>query len=101
MNKLRNFFRVLFTPGCWIQNDHEFSQAWDVELNYLLDTYTFANFDRFTAMLGRQEVWVANHPYASFRPIPSGSDLPLYIRPSRSTILRAGDLLNKARFSSR
>jgi hypothetical protein len=77
-----SFLAVLTTPSCWLQN-HPFCPEWDVELNRLMRTERFVNADKYTAEIGGHEVWVANHPYASFT-------LRRHeVRPSRATILRA------------
>lgn len=75
-------FRVLTTPSCWLQN-YPYSPEWDKELNRLMASQRFENVDKYTATLGRHEVWISNHPYASFTLRNLG------VRPKRSTILRA------------
>lgn len=79
--------QVFLTPTCWLQN-YPFSKNWDYELNALLmmEEPKEKEFSRYSLLLGTREVWVANHPYASFYPC----DVTTTIRPSRKTILRAG-----------
>jgi hypothetical protein len=60
-----------------------YNSVWDAKLNELMRTERFTNLDSFTAQLGSRKVWVANHPYASFKP-PH-----IDIRPSRMTIYNA------------
>jgi len=72
--------KVIFNPACWIQN-HVYSKAWDMKLNELMETYTFKNNNGYHATLGNYEIWISNHPYASF--------LHNNVRPKRKTILRA------------
>jgi hypothetical protein len=81
---VKDFLRVLFTPSCWIQNE-SYNAVWDFKLNALMKSHRFTNWDGYTARIGEIEVWVANHPYASFS--YGGS------RPSRATILKAHDKL--------
>lgn len=88
-NRWLGALRVLFTPSCWIQNQ-PYSKGWDAELRRLLATQKFEPIDSFTAKIGDWEVWIENHPYASFT-IHNGR-YPR-VRPSRATILAAGDKL--------
>lgn len=84
--------RFIFKPSYWIMN-HQYSERWDCRLNELMEKHDFV-LDRpnpisgviLTAFLGDVEVWVANHPYASFRQY----DLfGRHGRPSRDTIEKA------------
>lgn len=84
---MRDFLRVLLTPSCWPQF-HSYSDAWDKRLRQLLETESFTDIKMHTAKIGGHEVWIANHPYASF----SLHQHP-QVRPSRAVILRAGDKL--------
>lgn len=80
------WIRVLLTPGCWLQNG-KYSAQWDTVLREALKLHRFTEINAFRATLGPYQVWVANHPYASFTP-------PLTTaRPSRRTILMAHDKL--------
>jgi hypothetical protein len=89
-----NFFRFLFCPRWWIMVD-SYSEKWDRELNILLDKYRFTDITRYTAKLGTQGIWIANHPYGSFRPYENFHRFD--IRPKRSTILRAYKILMEDR----
>ena len=90
MSKLRDFL-VSITPSYWLLNN-PYNEEWDQILRQLLDEEEFVRLDSCTAKLGKIEVWVENHPYASFSPwFPSRLD----IRPSRRTIARAYRLLPK------
>lgn len=89
---MNDFFRVLFTPKCWMQNE-DYSPAWDAHLNKLLDTHEFENVDKHTAEIGGITVWTSNHPYASFHPYGHTEDTEIKVRPKRSTMLRANDKL--------
>ncbi len=79
---LKYFFTALLNPSTWIQNN-PYSAEWDAKLKKLLLTKKFKRIGHYTAMLGDCEIWIANHPYSSFR--PSQFD----IRPRRATILQA------------
>ena len=81
-----DLLRVLFTPSCWIQNK-QYSKEWDNDLKQLMSKHQFTDRAKYTAKLGDFEVWIGNHPYASFR--PEGCD----VRASRITILKAADKL--------
>lgn len=83
-----DFLRVLFTPSCWFQNNG-YSKDWDSDLQELMTKHQFTDRGVFTAKLGGFDVWIANHPYASFSPAGCG------VRASRITILKAADKLNK------
>ena len=92
--KTRGIFWVLTSPDYWHQI-YPYNEEWDRKLNELLDTEKFIRIDGYTAKLGEQQVWIANHPYASMRPYGNktikgrrtyGSQ---NIRPKRETIARA------------
>jgi hypothetical protein len=84
--------QFLFRPNYWDMN-YSYNETWDTVLNYLLDNHAFViqDGDRHVATLNGLEIWVANHPYASFTPWDSrltqilGRD----VRPSRLTLVRA------------
>jgi hypothetical protein len=81
-----DFWAVLTTPSCWLQN-YPYSGGWDLHLNRLMTTDRFTGITHHYAKIGGCLVWVANHPYASFK--LEGHD----VRPSRGTILRAKNKL--------
>jgi hypothetical protein len=83
---MRSFFRILFTPQCWFQNN-PFSREWDRRLNALMRDHKFKRVSKHSAQLGPAVMWVANHPYASFS--PEGAE----VRPRRATVLKAMDKL--------
>lgn len=80
--KVSDMILVLSTPSCWIQL-LQYSKAWDEELNNLMTTKKFIRVSKSSAIIGGREVWVENHPYASF----SLESPP--VRPARATMLRA------------
>lgn len=85
---MRGFFRVLFTPSCWVQNE-SYNASWDAALNQLMKEHKFTNASIYEANLGTNRIWITNHPYASFVcPITKS-------RPKRITILSAMDKLVK------
>jgi hypothetical protein len=90
------WLRVFLTPSVWVQL-YRYDERWDRALNELLERYDFTGIGECTAELGPLKVWIVNHPYASMRPHQAGAYLPLDVRPSRATILRAGDQLEAAR----
>jgi hypothetical protein len=87
--KIKDFFRVLFTPSCWIQFD-TYSKDWDILLNELMQKHDFVPMNEHTACINGIKVWISNHPYGSFE--------VLGVRPSRITILKAHDKLIKDLF---
>lgn len=80
-------------PDYWMMN-YPYSEQWDKELNELMDKYPFRYISDFDAKLGAQEIWIENHPYASFRP----DSRP--ICPSRMTIVRAKRKLDRDTISN-
>jgi hypothetical protein len=81
---MKYFFKVIFTPGCWVQNK-SYSAILDAKLNKLMQEGDFYNIDKYHAEIGGIKLWISNHPYASFS---MGME-----RPSRRTILKAHDKL--------
>lgn len=78
---LWDYLQVLLTPTCWMQN-YPLSKEWDQELTWLLDNRChFTPVGQYRAQLGNYEVWISNHPYASFT--------FMELRPRRTTLLRA------------
>lgn len=85
---------VMINPRYWIMNEW-YSSKWDKELNNLMKNHNFVltfGFSDCTAKLGDWEIWIANHPYASFtdhsfRNIPG--------RPSKLTIYKAKQKLER------
>ena len=80
--------KTLLTPQCWIQN-YEYNPIWDTKLRSLIKEHTFKLKSNYTATLGGHEIWIGNHPYASFTPYSP----QMGIRPSRRTIFMAYDKL--------
>ncbi len=94
---LREFLRVLFTPGCWMQM-YSYSDAWERRLSWMLEhDRHFTLIDAHHATIDDVRLWIANHPYASFHPL----SLPK-CRARRITILKAHDrLMQDAQYSWR
>lgn len=94
MNTLTGFFRVLLTPTCWLQNN-DFCPEWDSVLNDAMARFKFKKISPYRATLGPYQVWISNHPYASFSPLtPCDPWIRDWnARPRRITILRAHDKL--------
>jgi hypothetical protein len=81
----------LFKPSYWIMI-YPYNKEVDTLLNKLLDNFEFSKITEFNANLGETELWIENHPYASFRIMhPDISNF----RASRKTILRAKKALDK------
>jgi hypothetical protein len=91
-SSLKNFvsnLQFISKPDYWLMN-YPFDKEWDDELNSLLTNYPFTDIGDYHAKLGSTNIWIRNHPYASFRKSASGS-----YRPSRLTILKAKKLLDR------
>lgn len=79
---------ILVHPSYWMQNE-SYNAEWDKELNELMDAGSDVDVtDSFgyTIMLNKRIIWIANHPYASARPMEKFRTLR--IRPARTTIRR-------------
>lgn len=76
---------VIINPQYWFMN-YSYNSIWDRELTRLMKNYDFKDYDRYTAKLGNTEIWIANHPYASFTEYWIGRRSG---RPSRFTICKA------------
>ena len=84
MNDFMYWIRVLINPAFWLMND-PYSEQWDRRFNELAKAHKFKpGKTHHTAYLGDQEIWVANYPYAAFKPFVDRS-----VRPSRVTIFKA------------
>lgn len=86
---------VMINPQYWIMNEW-YSSKWDKELNDLMGRYDFEtephSYSNLIVKLGDKQIWVGNHPYASFtdysvRNIPG--------RPSKLTIYKAKQKLER------
>jgi hypothetical protein len=88
--------RVLLRPHCWLQN-YPYSKDWDQKLRSMIESHRFEADDQYTARLGGMDIWIENHPYASFR--PDDGKLPR-VTPSRATILFAYDILMEDFFAA-
>lgn len=94
--------KVLLTPRCWLQNS-KFLKDWDQELlARIKQGYKFklTDFGGYSADIGGEEIWIENHPYASFTTGKNGKGYEFgsdehNIRPARTTILYARDVLEK------
>lgn len=95
MTKIKKFLRLLgdcvriCMPDYWVLNS-KYDETWNDVLNGLMKNFEFeapTYPSDHTAMLGNGEIWVSNHPYASFTPHNNLSNDD--VRPSRLTIVRA------------
>ena len=84
--------KLIFNPRYWGMNE-SYSPQWDKKLRYLMKEHTFRDLGNTgcSAVLGNEEIWVANHPYASFTNGFNKSEG----RPSRLTIYKAYEKLIK------
>ena len=94
-------------PHYWLMNN-SYSEKWDRELVVLMEHHNFTQshtvyningktiigyISKYEAMLGDVEIWVNNHPYASF--IKGSVTNHGNGRPSRQTIYLAHKKLRK------
>ena len=88
---LKYTIKVLLTPSCWVRI-HRTSRIWDKQLQKLLEENKWRNHDWYTAYLDNNEIWISNHPYASFCPY---KPVKLNVLPRRKTVLYAADRLEQ------
>ena len=93
LNKLKEFLSILLDPRCWIRN-YRTCDYWDDTLNELMKEHKFRKhkFLKYTAYLGNIEIWISNHPYASFTLYNNAGVRGM---PRRSTVFKAMKKLNK------
>lgn len=86
--KLKNIFRIITTPTCWVRN-YGYCEAYDRFLNGVLDnaTLVWKAKSGYEVIIGEHTYWIANHPYASFT---LGWDTT--VMASRTTVFRAMDM---------
>ena len=93
INKIFDFLFFLFKPSFWLMSD-KYSKEWDRKLLELMDKYEFTQREKHTAKLGNNLIWISSYPHACFHLYNLfGSELKA--RPSRKTILRAKEKLEK------
>jgi hypothetical protein len=87
---------VAINPRYWIMNEW-YSSKWDKELNDLMKRYDFEatphSYTHLVVKLGNKEIWVGNHPYASFTDYSSFRNISG--RPSKLTIYKAKQKLER------
>lgn len=88
IDEIHRAFLVLITPGCWLRVGN-YSQEWDDKLNELMKREKFKPIDKYTVRLGNLEIWIGNHPYASFELENCG------VLPRRSTAILAHEKMIK------
>lgn len=91
--KLKFKMLVLLTPSCWVRT-HSTDPEWDKKLWDLLATTQIEFIGSHEILIGGEEVWFRNHPYASgTRGYPTEDNA----YSSRSTALYLHSLLPAAR----
>lgn len=100
LKNIYHFFFFLFKPSYWFMN-FPYSREWDEELLIMMDRHNFEpiyyeylkQLNEHYVHLDDQEIWIRNHPYASFAKSTSKKTLmldgPPRVRPSRMTIYKA------------
>jgi len=92
IENIKYFFKVIFTPSCWIQY-YPYFDGLDKEINKLLKEIKFEPFDYSGHVkLGDLVLWIKNYPYAAFTITLMDSTR---VRPSRRTILKSFDIMCK------
>lgn len=82
--------KIFFNPKYSTMN-YKYSKEWDLRLNQLMNEHSFTRISDHSAYLGDTELWISNHPYASFIEM-EGSFLirdDNRVRASRLTIYKA------------
>ena len=71
--------------------NYRYSKEWDLRLNQLMNEHNFTRISDHSAYLGDTELWISNHPYASF--VEMGETFLIRddqrVRASRLTIYKA------------
>jgi hypothetical protein len=96
LEELKWFFVFMFKGEYW-DPLYKQDRTWDTELNDLLDNYDFIEIKEHTAKLGNYEIWISNHPFASFSNYSSSHDSK--ILPLRRTRLRAWKKLRETKLN--
>jgi hypothetical protein len=87
MNKIFRLIKICLFPAYWIVLGR-FDKDLDLALLLLMSKHKFEYISEFRCKLGPAELWVGNYPYSAF--IPTVNNLPVKIRPSRTTVMAAG-----------
>jgi len=59
--RLKIFFNLSYSTM-----NYKYSKEWDLRLNQLMNEHSFTRISDHSAYLGDTELWISNHPYASF-----------------------------------
>lgn len=63
---LKYTIKVLLTPSCWIRN-HPTSKVWDMRLLNLMEENKWRGNGRYTAYIGKEEIWIEKPPLCVVR----------------------------------
>ena len=84
--RLKIFFNLSYSTM-----NYKYSKEWDLRLNQLMNEHSFTRISDHSAYLGDTELWISNHPYASF--VEMGETFLIRddqrVRASRLTIYKA------------
>jgi spore maturation protein CgeB len=84
--RLKIFFNLSYSSM-----NYRYSKEWDLRLNQLMNEHNFTRISDHSAYLGDTELWISNHPYASF--VEMGETFLIRddqrVRASRLTIYKA------------
>ena len=90
---MKTLLKILLNPSCWMRLGRT-SKVWDRQVQELMATHKFTNYNGYTAKLGNFVIWVANYPYSYGYWV--GPDLseksPL---PSRATVFELAEKLER------
>jgi len=91
------YLRVLLNPKTWLTVGN-YDGKWNYELLELMENHKFKKRGQFTVKLGDREIWISNHPYASFSIYEYNPETFKVVRggiPRRATMQKAWDKLNE------
>lgn len=71
-------------------------RKWNAELRRCMELHRFEPVYKYMAKIGPHEVWIANHPYASFRPLIKGAVEDKVPRRSTTRVAMCKYLIDKA-----
>lgn len=94
MKQIISNLQFIFKPSYWIMNE-SYNKYWDAVFKDLMDKHDFIYIDQYRAKIGNAVIWIKNHPYASMTLFNNDGLHSFPGRPSRLTIKRAGDKLQR------
>lgn len=89
MNKIKAFFRILFTPLCWIRSDST-NKFLSARINSAIDNNcdVILRNDGFYVIMDDMLIWIKNYPYG-YGSVPGQRGMP-----DRTTVFRLADYID-------